>query len=49
MQIDLKLLQPVASTQMNIPTVREGEICTGGTLDDNVRHAITKLVIFICN
>lgn len=35
----------IASTQMNIPTVHVegGDITEGGTLDDNVRHAITKL------
>ena len=38
----------IASTQMNIPTVHVegGDITLGGTLDDNVRHAITKLSHF---
>jgi len=35
----------VASTQMNIPTchVEGGDITQGGTFDDSIRHAITKL------
>lgn len=35
----------IASTQMNIPTihVEGGDITEGGALDDNVRHAMTKL------
>ena len=35
----------IASTQMNIPTchVEGGDITQGGALDDNIRHAITKL------
>ncbi len=38
----------VASTQMNIPTVHVegGDITEGGALDDNVRHAMTKLSHF---
>ena len=35
----------IASTQMGIPTihVEGGDITEGGTFDDSVRHAITKL------
>ncbi len=35
----------IASTQMNIPTIHieGGDKTEGGTLDDNVRHSITKL------
>jgi UDP-hydrolysing UDP-N-acetyl-D-glucosamine 2-epimerase len=35
----------VAATQMNIPTahIEGGDITEGGTLDDSVRHAMTKL------
>lgn len=35
----------ITATQMNIPTVHVegGDITEGGTLDDNVRHALTKL------
>ncbi len=35
----------IASTQMNIPTIHieGGDKTEGGTLDDNVRHAMTKL------
>ncbi len=35
----------IASSQMHIPTfhLEGGDITLGGTLDDNVRHAITKL------
>ena len=38
----------IASTQMNIPTihVEGGDITEGGALDDNVRHAMTKLAHF---
>lgn len=38
----------IASTQMNIPTVHieGGDITEGGALDDNVRHAMTKLSHF---
>jgi len=35
----------IASTQMNIPTghIEGGDLTEGGTLDDSVRHAMTKL------
>ena len=35
----------IASSQMHVPTyhIEGGDITVGGTLDDNVRHAITKL------
>ena len=38
----------IASTQMGIPTVHleGGDLTEGGTFDDNVRHAITKLSHF---
>lgn len=38
----------IASTQMNIPTIHfeGGDKTEGGTLDDSVRHAITKLSHF---
>ena len=38
----------IASTQMGIPTIHleGGDITEGGTFDDNVRHAITKLSHF---
>ena len=43
----------IASSQMHIPTfhVEGGDITYGGTLDDNVRHAITKLsnIHFVTN
>ena len=43
----------IASSQMHIPTyhVEGGDITLGGTLDDNVRHAITKLsnIHFVTN
>lgn len=43
----------IASSQMYIPTfhIEGGDITFGGTLDDNVRHAITKLsnIHFVTN
>ena len=43
----------IASSQMHIPTyhVEGGDITYGGTLDDNVRHAISKLsnIHFVTN
>jgi UDP-hydrolysing UDP-N-acetyl-D-glucosamine 2-epimerase len=35
----------IASSQMSIPTIHieGGDVTSGGTLDDNVRHALTKL------
>ena len=38
----------IASTQMGIPTIHleGGDVTEGGTFDDNVRHAITKLSHF---
>ena len=35
----------IASTQMNIPTIHieGGDKTEGGTLDDSVRHAMTKI------
>ena len=42
----------IASTQMNIPTIHieGGDKTEGGTLDDSVRHAMTKIShIHICH
>lgn len=43
----------IASSQMHVPTyhIEGGDITVGGTLDDNVRHAITKLsnIHFVTN
>ena len=45
MQTDMKAAAVVASTQMGILTAHfeGGDITEGGTFDDSVRHAMTKL------
>ena len=51
MVIIRNLAAAITSTSMNIPTIQleGGDITNGGTFDDTMRHAISRLSLFIYN